>query len=83
MLSEYSKDGLTVQVLDWYGPVDDCYLKAKVILNNEVTEDNIRDPMLKEVIRIASDIGFKIAEGDPQLNFPHKYYAEAYYGLIV
>jgi hypothetical protein len=83
MLSEYSKGGLTIQILDWYGPVNNCYLKANVILNNYVTEDDIRGPILKEVLRIASDIGFKIAKGDQQMNHPYKYYAEAYYGLIV
>lgn len=82
MLSEYSKGGLTVNVLDWYGPAENCYLKAEVIFGNEKTTDDLTGPLLTYVLKRADAIGFSFANGDPQQNFPHKYYAEAYYEII-
>ncbi len=83
MLSEYTKNGLTVKVIKWVGGVENSHLTAEVQINDEKREDTIADEELHQVLKRASEIGFSHADGDPQKNFPARYYAEAYYELIV
>jgi len=87
MLSSYSKDGLTIEVLKWdafkneEGSLD-SHLIANVLFNGETREDIIEGPLLDYILKVSSDIGFKEAQYNEQDNKPHLYYAEAYYDII-
>ncbi len=83
MLSTYSKNGLTVNVVRWEGDPKNCYLIAEVIINNLVTQETIEGDQLYYVLKVASELGLKASNGDVQLNQPHKFYAEVYYDIII
>jgi len=88
MLSTYTKSGLTVEVTDWTPFTNDkgekdSYLNANVIYEGNSRLDKIEGEMLSYVLKNADYLGLRAANGDIQLNIPSKYYAEAYYDIIL
>ena len=88
MLSTFSKDNLTVDIKDWTSFTNnkgekDSFLSAVVTYDGVSRNDKIDGEILKYVLKNADYLGIQAAEGNVQMNIPSRYYARAYYDIIV
>lgn len=78
VLSEYSKNGLSVYIIGWFNEgKTNTYLKARVHTSTKVRIDDIKGDMLTYLL-IAAD---KRCKTNYEKVYLH--YAELYYDLIV